>query len=403
MELRDASLFMGLLQGQEPTIVEGDNILSDPFSITSAKVVRTIHPIGQGAFYSERFIDNKGNTLFLAVYDCGSQNKKKLNLEIANYFQEGDIIDILFISHLDLDHVSGLQKLLECKVSVKHLVLPLMDNNTKELYLLATKGILKQLVQDPTSLFKGSKVIYVKPVGEDDEIKDSFELRGDNQGVEVIPSGCKLSYCNYSAIWCYIPYNYEYASRIDVLLQNLGRGKIDVKDIVDADSRKEIKEKYAEICSKGVNNTSLVVYSGGHSDGIKYETIFFSARPGDKSITEGSLYLGDISLNQENGDMSLIDDLRKRLNFVRDHIGLIQLPHHGSKDNFNTKLFSIGVPTKVFFASYGNTNSYGHPSPRVWEDVGSHGMLCCGVDENRCNTLTHVLAITSNKITQNYK
>lgn len=390
---------MGLLQGQEPTIVEGDNILSDPFSITSSKVVRTIHPIGQGAFYSERFIDNKGNTVFLAVYDCGSQNKKKLNLEIANYFQEGDIIDILFISHLDLDHVSGLQKLLECKVSVKHLVLPLMDNNTKELYLLATKGILKQLVQDPTSLFKGSKVIYVKPVGED-EPTDKFELKDDNPDVEEIGSGRKICYYNNSCQWCYIPYNYEYSTRRAELLRGLCPDKIDIKDVVD--SRNDIKEQYAKICSKGVNNTSLVVYSGGHSDGIKYETIFFSARPGDKSITEGSLYLGDISLNQENGDMSLIDDLRKRLNFVRDHIGLIQLPHHGSKDNFNTKLFSIGVPSKVFFASYGNTNSYGHPSPRVWEDVGSHGMLCCGVDENRCNTLTHVIAITSPKNKQKF-
>ena len=386
---------MGLLQGQEPTIVEGDNILSDPFSIRSAKVVRTIHPIGQGAFYSERLIDNKGNTVFLAVYDCGSQNKKKLNLEIANYFQEGDIIDILFISHLDLDHVSGLQKLLECKVSVKHLALPLIDNNTKELYLLATKGILKQLVQDPTSLFKGSKVIYVKPVGDEGDAAETFEISDNNPEVKEVASGCKLYYCNYSdIIWCYIPYNYEYAARVEVLLQSLGQGKIDVKDVVDADSRKEIKDKYAKICSKGVNNTSLVVYSGGHSDLTKYEPIFFSCRPHDNSIPEGCLYLGDIDLNQNDWDMNLIDDMFKRLNSVKGRIGMIQLPHHGSKDNFNTKLFSIGAPTKVFFASYGNTNSYGHPSARVWEDVGSHGMLCCGVDENRCNTLTHVIAIT---------
>ena len=389
---------MGLLQGLEPTLADGDNIQSDPILINSdsMEMIRTIHPIGQGAFYSERFIDNDGKTVFLAVYDCGSQNKKKLNLEIANYFQEGDIIDILFISHLDLDHVSGLQKLLECKVSVKHLVLPLMDNNTKELYLLAAKGILKQLVQDPTSLFKGSKVIYVKPVGEEGDADKTFEISDDNPGVKEVASGCKLSYCRYSdIIWYYVPYNYEYLARQEELLRVVGYDKIDVKDIVEF--RDKIKEKYDKICSKGVNNTSLVVYSGCYSDKTKYEPIFFSCRPDDKSIPEGCLYLGDIDMNQDTGSMSLIDDMNKHLSSVRDRIGLIQLPHHGARENFNSKLFSIGVSSKVFFASYGNANGYGHPSPRVWEEVGAHGMLCCGVDENRCNTLTHVVKIIPQK------
>ena len=304
---------MGRLQGQDSTLADGDNIQSDPIPILinsdSMEMIRTIHPIGQGAFYSERFIDNDGKTVFLAVYDCGSQNKKKLNLEIANYFQEVDIIDILFISHLDLDHVSGLQKLLECKVSVKHLVLPLMDNNTKELYLLAAKGILKQLVQDPTSLFKGSKVIYVKPVGEEGDTDKTFEISDDNPGIKEVASGCKLSYCHYSdIIWYYVPYNYEYLARQEEFLRGVGYDKIDVRHIVNTNSRKDIKEKYAKICSKGVNNTSLVVYSGGYSDKTKYEQIFFSCRPDGNSIPEGCLYLGDIDMNQEELLQEIIKD-----------------------------------------------------------------------------------------------
>jgi hypothetical protein len=231
-------------------------------------------------------------------------------------------------------------------------------------------------------------------VGEDVPT-DKFELKDDNQDVEEIVSGRKICYSNDSSQWCYIPYNYEYSTRRAELLRGLCPDKIDIKDVVD--SREDIKEQYAKICSKGVNNTSLVVYSGGHSDKTKYEPIFFSCRPDDKSIPEGCLYSGDIDMNQDTGSMSLIDDMNKRLSSVRGRIGLIQLPHHGSRENFNSRLFSIGVPSKVFFASYGNANGYGHPSPRVWEEVGAHGMLCCGVDENRCNTLTHVVKIIPQK------
>jgi len=36
------------------------------------KVVRTFHPVGQGAFYSERFHENKEqNVTHNMVYDCG--------------------------------------------------------------------------------------------------------------------------------------------------------------------------------------------------------------------------------------------------------------------------------------------------------------------------------------------
>ena len=42
-------------------------------------LIRTFHPIGQGAFYSERhFIDNKE---FIIVYDCGSKSLDKQKLQ----------------------------------------------------------------------------------------------------------------------------------------------------------------------------------------------------------------------------------------------------------------------------------------------------------------------------------
>lgn len=36
------------------------------------KMIRTFHPVGQGAFYTERFYDDiLRKPVFTAVYDCG--------------------------------------------------------------------------------------------------------------------------------------------------------------------------------------------------------------------------------------------------------------------------------------------------------------------------------------------
>ena len=37
------------------------------------KLIRTFHPVGHGAFYTERFYDENGNNIANVVYDCGSK------------------------------------------------------------------------------------------------------------------------------------------------------------------------------------------------------------------------------------------------------------------------------------------------------------------------------------------
>ena len=55
-------------------------------------MLRTFHPIGQGAFYTEEFSD------YTIVYDCGSDNNVDLiKSEIRNTFEENKIIDAVFI------------------------------------------------------------------------------------------------------------------------------------------------------------------------------------------------------------------------------------------------------------------------------------------------------------------
>lgn len=96
------------------------------------KVVRTFHPVGQGAFYSERFFFHNGNQLeskHNIVFDCGVLRWPKWIMYhvVKTAFTDKDEIDHLFISHLDYDHLSLVNTLLKSVKCVRDIVLPLVS------------------------------------------------------------------------------------------------------------------------------------------------------------------------------------------------------------------------------------------------------------------------------------
>ena len=83
------------------------------------------HPVGHGLFYSGT-IHNNENESFNFIYDIGSMNSETIINAVTNYTKQltGDI-DILFLSHLDKDHINGLQTLMSQK-TVKSTILPFL-------------------------------------------------------------------------------------------------------------------------------------------------------------------------------------------------------------------------------------------------------------------------------------
>lgn len=94
------------------------------------------HAVGQGLFYSSSLSigDNQANI----VFDCGSDKIKFINCEVAKYKKEVKEIDLLILSHLHYDHVSGLNALLE-NTQVKTIVLPYL-NKFERLLLQISNG-----------------------------------------------------------------------------------------------------------------------------------------------------------------------------------------------------------------------------------------------------------------------
>lgn len=103
--------------------------------------IRHIHNIGQGAFYTEKFyVNNK--VVSTIVYDCGCQialPKRAIKL-IKNSFNENEIIDILFISHFDADHVNGILTLKERVSKIAHVVLPELTEEEKIILMAKSRA-----------------------------------------------------------------------------------------------------------------------------------------------------------------------------------------------------------------------------------------------------------------------
>ena len=112
-------------------------------------MIRTFHPVGQGAFYSEEFFSYEGDCVFRVVYDCGSLEycglqrnsdgtplkRKDIKESVKQAFPDGHGVDILFVSHLDDDHVN----LIPClkpfqNHQIRRVILPLLS--AEERYVL---------------------------------------------------------------------------------------------------------------------------------------------------------------------------------------------------------------------------------------------------------------------------
>ena len=95
------------------------------------RVQRIIHPVGQGAFYSEQLVSDSGKK-FTVVYDCGCGMKDQIPQEVESIIEEWlkdiDQIDILFLSHFHNDHINGFDLL---RNKAKVVVLPYVSNTIK--------------------------------------------------------------------------------------------------------------------------------------------------------------------------------------------------------------------------------------------------------------------------------
>ncbi|MGH6554160.1 MBL fold metallo-hydrolase [Bacteroides hominis] len=335
------------------------------------KLIRTFHPVGHGAFYTEKHV-LEDQTINI-VYDCGSKTlEKHLPSIINNTFKKGEEIEFLFISHFDADHVNGIEYLKTyCKI--KKVVIPLIEDKDAVLIIKAinTSKIgsnkLDTLIDSPEEYFPGSEIIKVRGVNE-----ENSNNRDSGNG-RTIPSGHKIILLENK--WCFIPFNYNYTERVNLFKDKIKEKKLIFNKLDNIDyiqiSQKAIKSIYKEIKGKA-NGNSLVVFSGG--DYAVPATHYFST---DKKIVLeydrcsyiSCIYLGDSSANKSD----FYSQLKERLDKLTESIGIIQIAHHGAEGNFSPDILKLGTNPWAII-SCGSTDKH-HPSVNVVKQIQENGSI----------------------------
>ncbi|TXT62334.1 MAG: hypothetical protein BAJALOKI1v1_970002 [Promethearchaeota archaeon] len=376
-------------------------------------IKRIFHPIGQGAYYSERFKD------FNIVYDCGNFHDTKLGDKVVKQsFRRNDEIDILFISHFDKDHISKIKTLKDHIKKIHRVVMPLLDKEERILLANVYRALdfddIVELVNNP-KLFFGEKTNIIKvketdnpnePISREPELdenkKDEYNIDKDLIKDIVIPSGSKLI---TKFDWVYMPYNHKYNTRNKQLKEELKNEGFDVEKLKNNEdytlheiakdisiNPASIGRKFNKIYKKldgTINENSMLLFSGpiisNHPKRIRrriYQNTFFPFYYPVYYLNEiACIFTGDSDLTK-----ILIKDIFQH---YWNDVGTIQIPHHGSINNFNSEI----LEDKNYCCpiSFGLNNNFGHPSSKIIADILSNH--CCPflVTEKTNSTYTEIM------------
>ncbi len=339
------------------------------------ELTRTIHPIGQGGFYTETLKD--GDDEINVVYDCGGfnrlDNSPLMNNYIVQNLEKDKEIDIVFISHLDWDHINGLECLL-AHCNVKYLFLPQLTEDEKyaiilyNMYVLGIsftryftfyKFLFKILIgvisSDTTKIVWVSKSTNISIIG----IRNDIDIKNINlKNGEYLKKGTRI---HFHHKWFYIPYN-------PPAPQNTGKNikdefnklfpNVDFKDLPNKmkGNLQQCRGIYKS-CFVDQNSCSMTLFSGS----IETKMYYIGIECFKNNDNANCLYMGDFVKDY-------IDNL---IWFYRKYwkvIATIQVPHHGSNDNNSYKLYEYAYRG---FISVGSTNK-DHPGNTTMITMTNH-------------------------------
>ena len=341
------------------------------------EMIRTFHPVGHGAFYTERFCGKSCKQLFCAVYDCGGKSTKTVNACIENAFDKGDQIDLLFISHLHNDHINGVSTLLN-HCDVKRIVLPALEDDliveallynyieTEEFDNDANKFVEQLLIGD----FGSTQITKVESFKENSNTPISVV---DSESIgKALASGTTIEEKRIN--WRYYPINLSSSNSVSIIeklaaVANVSsssfylNGKLDykkIRDVVKNIDISKVAKIYQGVFGRKHNSYSMPVVSIA-AVCLSAKCTRWCHKVGETPMRclTNCLYTGDFEAASKCNDL-----LKIFKDFEIDYakIGILQVPHHGSQNNLNCELYKTG---KLCIISAGENDRYKHPDMAV--------------------------------------
>lgn len=323
----------------------------------------TFHGVGQGLMYTGSISSFPVNTCDTIVslpcpptlnfiYDCGTLNEKDELKKAVNGLPPH--LDFIVISHLDADHINGLE-ILQGYYSSKNIsnkikvFLPYFDVETyKNVFImhLIMLGIPKEEIIKYLNVYKKATIISNSSDneprdGQSDNVFDYYLIKGDIENPKEIHQ-----YIN----WNFYFYNRNLADNLEdniTALQDKINTPQTYEELISLVNTEEIQNEYKNFLGEK-NLTSLVL-------------LHFPAN----HISVQTLLTGDVAFDEE-----LISRINKHL----QEPYILQIPHHGAKPNWISMPQDLWQKADKLVFSFGFPKSrFQHPDVKCFEDIISIG------------------------------
>ena len=389
---------------------------------------RVLHPVGQGAFFTEQFFDVAGNAVFNVVYDCGEfRTTKHLNCEIENTLNVtgvAEVINVLFISHLDEDHINGIDHLISIGslTNKSTVILPLnyplvikliLEQDADalgRLYLDDALGVLQRLFETE------AKILGVD--NNNDEVQNNALSLDDMLGIPNYGVVKSLRPLVYKNLWYYIPFNTILDDdKYEKFQEGLNEAMIDrsqltnakyVKDNLDKliDIYKKLPKGIGDVTAINVNSLNVLSYASNEIYLGRAWLNYF----GSDVIWTGDwdcvlihhcrcscLYTGDCVM--EAKFEHCIDLL---VNYITSRIGMLQIPHHGRAGNYDKK---IACKREIYsgFTNFNSTHKANKFVKQIVHDFSVTGRFFFQITEHfhsRMELYVHLMVEEESKYTE---
>lgn len=279
-------------------------------------------PVGHGLFYFGS-IDSKN---FNFVYDCGTESSVNISnyIDLLHDYLDDRDLDFVVLSHLHIDHFSGLQHLLKT-IHVKKLYLPYLGNT----WILKTTLLTMSIIYSINSIDNIDLILrYLNIAKSIYEREEASFIIDDNSSKS---SFSVASFDEHEWIFKFFSKSYPLAKinllgiKINAYLKT--NSFVGVEDAIKNGKIQDIKLIYESIFGKNnqLNKTSICLL---HYPKKGSRIIFRRGVVGLKTYYhpgEGVTFL--------TGDAMITKKELLEMNIDKT-IDVFQVPHHGSKSNW---------------------------------------------------------------------